>query len=76
MSRSGVRFPSQAPCDLSRDPGQSEPSLGVGLFAFLGWGSGWSAGGLVVVGGVEFELAEELAGDGVDDAYVEVGDER
>ena len=34
------------------------------------------AGGLVVAGGVEGEVAEELAGGGVDDADVEVGDEH
>lgn len=33
------------------------------------------AGGLVVPGGVEGEVAEEFAGGGVDDADVEVGDE-
>jgi hypothetical protein len=38
-------------------------------------GSGWSAGGLVVAGGVEGELSEELAGGGVDDADLEVSDE-
>ena len=43
---------------------------------FLGWWSGWSAGGLVVAGGVEGEVAEEFAGGGVDDADVEVGDEE
>ena len=42
---------------------------------FSGWGSGGLAGGLVVAGGVEGEVAEEFAGGGVDDAHVEVGDE-
>jgi hypothetical protein len=40
-----------------------------------GW-PGWPAGGLVVAGGVEGELAEEFAGGGVDDADVEVLDEQ
>ena len=35
----------------------------------------WS-GGLVVACGVEGELAEELAGGGVDDADVQVADEQ
>jgi hypothetical protein len=39
-----------------------------------GW-SGWSAGGLVAVGGVEFEFVEELAGGCVDDPDVEVLDQ-
>jgi len=50
--------------------------LGVGLLWFSGWWPGWSAGGLVVAGGVEGEVAEEFAGGGVDDADVEVGDEE
>jgi hypothetical protein len=37
-----------------------------------GRGSGWAAGGLVVAGGVEGQVAEELAGAGVDDADVQV----
>jgi hypothetical protein len=32
----------------------------------------WFAGGLAVPGGVEGELAEQLAGGGVDDAHVQV----
>ena len=36
-----------------------------------GW-SGWSAGGLVALGGVEDEFAEEFAGGGVDHPDVEV----
>ena len=36
----------------------------------------WSAGGLVVAGGVEGELAEDFAGGGVDDGDVEVLDEE
>jgi len=35
-----------------------------------------AAGGLVVPGGVDVEFAEELAGGGVDDADVQVVDER
>jgi hypothetical protein len=42
----------------------------------LAGGAGWSAGGLVALGGVEDEFAEEFAGGGVDDADVEVLDER
>ena len=42
------------------------------MFFRWSWGS---AGGLVVAGGVEGELAEEFAGDGVDDPDVEVIDE-
>jgi len=37
---------------------------------------GGSAEGLVVAVGVEGEVAEELAGGGVDDAHVQVGDEE
>ena len=40
------------------------------------WFWGWSAGWLVVAGGVEGEVVEEFAGGGVDDADVEVGDEQ
>jgi hypothetical protein len=43
--------------------------------AFWG-GAGWPAGGLVVAGGVDGELAEEFAGGGVDDADVQVLDEQ
>ena len=38
--------------------------------------AGFSAGGLVVAGGVEGQLAQDLAGGGVDDADVEVLDEE
>jgi hypothetical protein len=38
-------------------------------------GTGWSSGALVALGWVEDELAEELAGGGVDDPDVEVLDE-
>ena len=37
-------------------------------------GAWWAAGGLVVAGGVQGELAEDLAGGGVDDGDVEVLD--
>jgi hypothetical protein len=50
--------------------------LWVGLLWFSGWGSGWSAGGLVVDVGVEGEVAEQFAGGGVDDADVAVGGEQ
>ena len=43
---------------------------------FSGWWSGWAAEGLVVAVGVEREVAKQLAGGGVDDAHVEVGDEH
>jgi hypothetical protein len=57
-------------CDLSRDPGQPEPQLGS-VSRIFGWARG-SSGGLVVAGGVEDQVAEEFAGDGVDDADVVV----
>ena len=41
-----------------------------------GWWAGWAAEGLVVAVAVEGEVAEQLAGGGVDDADVEVGDEH
>ena len=46
------------------------------MFGVFWGGSGWSAGGLVVLGGVEGEFAEEFSGGGVDDAYFEVVDEE
>ena len=39
-------------------------------------GAWWSAGGLVVAGGVEDEFAEELTGGGVDDPDVQGVDEQ
>ena len=41
-----------------------------------GWGSGRPSGGLVVAVGVEGELAQELAGGGVDDPDVQVLDQE
>jgi hypothetical protein len=40
-----------------------------------GWAR-WAAGGLIVLAGVEDQVAEELAGGGVDDADVQVLDEQ
>jgi len=40
-----------------------------------GSGSGWPARGLVALGGVEDQFAEEFAGGGVDDADVELLDQ-
>ena len=77
--RSGVRIPIAPPCDLSGHRNIPEPALGSGDIPFSGCsgrGSGWAAGGLVVAGGVEGEVAEEFAGGGVDDADVEVLDEQ
>src|SRR5688572_5506597 len=57
----------------SRTP---EPTdCGFGRLSFTG-GSGWAAGGLVVLARVEDQVAEELAGGGVDDADVQVLDEQ
>ncbi len=50
--------------------------LRVGRFLSCSGGSFGFCGGLVVDGGVEGEVAEELAGDGVDDADVKVVDEQ
>ena len=54
--------------------------FGVAGFAAVVWCSGWGAwrppGGLVVAVRVEGELAQELAGGGVDDADVQVLDEE
>src|SRR3546814_4066864 len=44
------------------------------MFCF--WGAAGFAGGLVVAGGVDGELAEEFAGGCVDDPDVEVVDEE
>ena len=41
-----------------------------------GFTAGWPSSGLVVAVGVEDELAEQLAGGGVDDADVQVLDEE
>ena len=48
--------------------------MGSGVCLFRG-GSGWPAGGLVALGGVEDQLADQFAGGGVDDADVEVLDQ-
>ena len=64
------------PCDVSGHSGRPEPASGFGSLWFSGCGAGWSAGAVVAAGGVDGELAEDLAGGGVDDAYVEVGDEQ
>ncbi len=44
-----------------------------GSLSFSGW-AGWPPGAVVAAGGIESEVAEELAGGGVDDADVEVGE--
>ncbi len=57
----------------------ANPRQGRGVFPLpsrSGWGSGWPAGGLVVAGGVEGQIAEQFAGGGVDDADVQVLDEQ
>jgi hypothetical protein len=51
-----VRFPSPAPCDVSRHRNGPEPSLGSGV-SLSGSAFGF-AGGLVVAAWVEGELAE------------------
>jgi hypothetical protein len=43
---------------------------------FLGWWAGWLAGAVVAAFGVDGEVAEDLAGRGVDDPHVHVGDEQ
>jgi len=69
-------------CDVSGHRGHPEPSLGFGVFASAGraWcsgrGSWWPAGGLVVPGGVDGQLAEQFAGGGVDDADMQILDEH
>src|SRR5829696_1226957 len=47
----------------------------VSFLGFLG-GPGWKASGLVVPGGVEDELADQLAGVASDDSDVQVVDEQ
>src|SRR5215207_4072526 len=47
----------------------------VSFLGFLRW-SGWEASGLVVPGGVEDELADQLAGVASDDSDVQVVDEQ
>ena len=61
---------------ISREIGDSpDPRLWVWAAVIFGWAFGCS-GGLVVLGGVEDELAEELTGGGVDHADVQVLDEQ
>src|SRR5215471_7657456 len=67
------------PCDLSGHRNGPEPTSGSGVFPLpwrSGWGSLWLAGGLVVAGRVEGQVAEQFAGGGVDDADVQVLDEQ
>jgi hypothetical protein len=63
-------------CDLSRDRKQVEPAKVRHVLLCRSGGSFGFAGGLVVAGGVEGQLAEEFAGGGVDDADVEVFDDE
>jgi hypothetical protein len=58
---------------ISQDIGMTlNPLLGFGVVRFVGvpGGAFGGAGGLVVAGGIEGELAEQLAGGGVHDADV------
>jgi hypothetical protein len=56
---------------MSQDIGMTpNPRSGFGVCSFAG-----RSGGLVVPAGIEGQLAEELAGGGVDDADVQVADE-
>ncbi len=50
--------------------------MGFGPFVFWAGGAFGCAGGLVVAGWVDGEVAEEFAGGGVNDADVEVVDEE
>jgi hypothetical protein len=72
---SPVRFRRGAPCDLSGDRRRPNLRPWVRTSSFPGGALG-CPGGLVVLGGVEDELAEELAGGGVDHADVQVLDEQ
>ena len=45
----------------------------TGVFRGASW---WSSGGLIVAGGVEQELADDLTGGSVDDGDVEVLDQE
>ena len=60
---------------MSQDIGTAR-TYDCGFGSFFAWLGPGGAGGLVVAGGVEGELAEEFAGGGVDDADVEVVDEQ
>ena len=66
---------------ISRDRNDPEPTSGFGVLGRRGrGGSGrgsWrAAGGLVVAGGIEGEVAEEFVGGGVDDPDVQVLDQE
>ncbi len=45
------------------------------MFLVLGW-PWWPPGGLVIAGGVEGGLAQDLAGGAVDDADLEIVDQE
>jgi hypothetical protein len=61
---------------MSQDIGMARTDdWSVRSSAFRGW-AGWAAGGLVVPTWIEDQVAEELAGGGVDDADVQVLDEE
>ena len=62
-------------CDVSRHHGRPNPIVVGSAVLGLAGGAGWSAGALVALGWVERQLADELSGDGVDDADVEVLDQ-
>src|SRR5688572_5861763 len=65
----GVRLPSPALCDVARHTGRLEPLSRL-------WSGFADASGLVIDGWVEDQLADELAGGGVDDADVEAVDQH
>src|SRR4051794_10569295 len=73
----GRRFKSCQPDSvMSQDIADARThGCGFGRSSFPG-GSGWSAGGLVVAGGVDGEFAQEFTGGGVDDADVQVLDQE
>jgi hypothetical protein len=61
---------------MSQDIGIAGPTDRRSGLSLSRGGFGWSAGGLVVAGGVEGQFAEKLAGGGVDDPDVVVLDEH
>ena len=75
---SQVQILSARPCDRSRDRRQTGLRLGPALSFFKSWsgGSFGCSGGLVVAVGVEDQLAEELAGDSIDNADLQVVGEQ